>query len=178
MNTTRSFDFLDLLVGTQKEASGNAPTKSSHYIGVSILEADVMTSGAAILALIKANPYINYISHIAIGTDATPVNPAQTGLIAEYSRWPLDLFLSNTPATTGLFYSQVYQCLFPKGVTPPGDCQINIKEIGLFGDADASQAGATLFCRQLLSYDNRTIGAGGTTTPVDLMINAIFSFLP
>ena len=173
MNTTRSFDFLDLLVGTQKEASGTAPTKSSHFIGVSIGEADVMTSGATILANTKASPGTCYITHIAIGTDATPVNPAQAALLAEYSRWPLDLFLANIPSTAGLKCSQVYQSLFPVAITPPADCKILIKEIGLFGDA-----GATLFCRQLLSYDNRAIGAGGTTTPIDLMINAIFSFLP
>jgi hypothetical protein len=90
MNTTRSFDFMSILLKTQDQAFGEAPTKSPHYVGVSIGEADVMTSGATILANTKANPGTCYITHIAIGTSSTPVNPAQVALIAEYSRWPID----------------------------------------------------------------------------------------
>ena len=175
MITTRSFDFTDLLVNTQKTAQGTAPTSGPHNLGLSIGETDVFASGAAVLSNIKANPRTIYITHIAIGTDATPIDPAtQTGLIAEHSRWLIDVFQPLVPSTTGVLCTHVYQALFPKDIsvllTPPLDNWVYIREIGLF-------SGTTLVSRQLLAFDNRPIAGGGSHDPYDLLISWVFSFL-
>ena len=173
MKNSRSYDFLDMLVGTQQNADGPAPTKSPHYIGCTIGESNFQTGAASILTTIKANPYICYASHISIGVSNTPVDLSQTGLIEQYSIWPIDVFTANV-LQQGNQATHLYQCYFPMRGTlsdPSNDDLINIQEVGLWGNY-----GATLLCRQLLSFDNRPIISGNKVNPVDLMIHFILNF--
>jgi hypothetical protein len=175
MITTRSYDFTDLVVNSQKAEQGYAPTSGPHNLGLSIGETDIFDSGAAVLTNVKANPRTIYITHIAIGTDATPIDKAtQTGLIAEHSRWLIDVFQPLVPSGTGALCTHVYQALFPQNVplllTPAKDNWVYIREIGLF-------SGTTLVSRQLLAFDNRPIAGGGSHAPLDLLVSWVFSFV-
>ena len=46
MKNSRSYDFLDMLVGTQQNADGPAPTKSPNYICCNIGESNFQTGAA------------------------------------------------------------------------------------------------------------------------------------
>ena len=178
MNTTRSFDFLDMLVGTQKQAYGNPPVKTPHHIGANITE--IQNGASSLLTTILNDPYGLHLSHIAIGMDDTAWDPSQYGLIADYSRMPIDIFLpSQTLVPGGYLASQLYQAYFPfyapapRAPLAPKDCQTHIKEIGLFGDN-----GLTMYTRVLLDYNNIPMISGNPTIPSDLMVSFIYQFTP
>ena len=166
MIKTRSYDYNDMILNIQKTADGPAPNYSAHNLNLILEEADVFASGISILALLRFSPSMPLLTHIAIGTDDTPLDPAtQTGLIAEVSRWPIDVFSGMDAFAAGTLVTQIYQAFWPKDT-----CDFNIKEIGIFGDN-----GSTLYARKLLHYDNRRTGP--ITLPVDLMIGFMVKFI-
>lgn len=156
----RTYDFRDLIVSNQRDNAPAPPANSPHYLGLSIGEADVFTSGTTLLASIKANPGTQYLTHIAIGTDDTPLDPTtQTGLIAEVYRDQITLFDSIVPLALPNA-TLIEQLFIPASAT---GVNVHIKEIAIFGNN-----GTDMFCRQLLDYDN--------TNPVNLIISWLVNF--
>ena len=116
----------------------------------------ITTVGKALVGdmLIDVSGYDTGLTYCAIGTGTTTPTVANTTLVTETAR------------TTITYKERSSNTLFLQTLFLAANCNVFIKEVGLFGHSTASGAAnsGVLFARALLSYDN----SGGS--PVDLTL--------